>query len=245
MRGRNIYPQDLEEVITRNQPLLMAGAAVAFAVQSQSTEDVVLVVEASPDQGRTLRDKDTAAALVTALLQRVAESHELVPAEIYILRPGKLPRTSSGKVRRVAARQEWADTRFVASQMHKWVRPATTRDYAPPVANSATPLTRPELEIWLLERLSRHTGTAKHEIALDEPFASYGLDSITAVEMIDDINKLMIGGRTVDPVDLFDYPTIASLLDHIFDSEPGSAVATHNTSDLEREAEALAALLDA
>ena len=247
VRGRNIYPQDVEEAATREQPLLWTGAAAAIGSNAGQGEEVVLIAEAALASVSALRDETKARDLVADMLRRIADMFEVTPAEICIIRPGRLPRTSSGKIRRGSARQEWETTGFSSALIYRWVRPATRPADFPEAPVTAKPLSRQQVEDWLLERLAHHSGQPKHQIDLDEPFSSYGLDSMTAIEMIEAINRLNIGDRTVDPVDLYDYPTIARLLDHMFASDPKAKfeeTAASRNDELDREAAALRMLLD-
>ncbi len=240
VRGRNVYPQDVEETATRGQPALATGAAAAFAVDRGRGEEVVLAAEATRQGVTALKDPDAAEALVADVLARVSETHEIAPIELVVVKPGRLPRTSSGKIRRSAALAEWQETGFEPHVVHRWSRPATpTSDAAEaPLAVAS----RAELEDWLIARLAAQSGRPAHEIDLDEPFASYGLDSVTAIELVAAVNRLEIGARKVDPTDLYDHPTVKRLLDYMF--EGGASAQPHGGAGLADEAAALRALLD-
>lgn len=246
IRGRNIHPQDVEESATRNEPRLWTGGSAAFGVDRGAGEELILIVEAGRSSVSALKDEASGSALAADLVARIVEAHEVMPAEIAIVRPGRIPRTTSGKIRRSAAREEWRESGFAAGLIHRWTRPEgdAAGAFAGPVIGEC--LTRQDVEAWLLARLAHHSGRPPHQIALDEPFASYGLDSRTAIEMITAINGLNIA-RTVEPTDLYDHPTIERLLDHMFDPEAAqpAETKTDETSDLETEAAALRALLDA
>ncbi len=100
----------MEETATRGEPALATGAAAAFAVDRGRGEEVILAAEATRQGVTALKDPAAGEALVSALLARVAEQHEIAPIEVVVVRPGRLPRTSSGKIRRSAALAEWEDT---------------------------------------------------------------------------------------------------------------------------------------
>ncbi|MBB3996733.1 AMP-binding protein [Aureimonas pseudogalii] len=250
VRGRNLYPQDIEEAATRDLPDLSTGAAAAFAVDRGRGEEVVLLAEATRGGVAALKDGDAAASLVARVTKRLGEGLQITPAEICIVKPGRIPRTSSGKIQHGAARAEWRETGFEPHLVHRWIRPDPA--VADPNAVPPAIATRGELEAWLVERLASHSGQAPHQVDLDEPFASYGLDSVTAIETIAAINALDLGARRVQPVDLYDYPTIQRLLDHMFDACEQAAPppanetddATPTDRDVDREAAALRALLD-
>jgi 1-acyl-sn-glycerol-3-phosphate acyltransferase len=98
--GRNIYPQELEELIGGVQGV-RKGCVAAFASQDRraGTERLVVIAETR------LRD----APALDDLRRRISEASamllDLPPDEIVLARPGSVPKTSSGKLRRSAARQ--------------------------------------------------------------------------------------------------------------------------------------------
>lgn len=98
IRGRNIWPQDIEH-IAETQPEVRAGGAVAFAAPDGDGDDTcVLLVECRETRA------EARAELIARLAQLVQRELaleclvELVPAH-------HLPRTSSGKLSRARARQ--------------------------------------------------------------------------------------------------------------------------------------------
>ncbi len=93
VRGRNVYPQDLERIAQRAFPGLGEGAAAAFQV---GHERLALVVEVD----RSLRNKFDAAAAIKAIREAVMHEFELSLHEIGFLAPASIPLTTSGKVRR-------------------------------------------------------------------------------------------------------------------------------------------------
>jgi fatty-acyl-CoA synthase len=70
-------------------------------VPGAACEDLVVVVES-----RTARPE----ALQETIKQRVNEQLQLVVSEVVIALPGSLPKTSSGKVQRAKARQQYLDS---------------------------------------------------------------------------------------------------------------------------------------
>ncbi|HYH47690.1 MAG TPA: fatty acyl-AMP ligase, partial [Thermoanaerobaculia bacterium] len=101
LRGRNLYPQDVELTAEQSHPALRAGGCAAFGVEDGDGER--LVVAAEVERRREAEAGEAAAALRRA----VAEEHEVQVHEVVLLRAGELPRTTSGKVRRRACREAW------------------------------------------------------------------------------------------------------------------------------------------
>jgi 1-acyl-sn-glycerol-3-phosphate acyltransferase len=93
--GRNLVPQEIEEVAAGVEGL-RKGCVVAFGVWNEGAATESLVVA-----GET-RASDPAVRerLEAAVSQRVSEAVGVPPDRVVLLRPGSVPKTSSGKIRR-------------------------------------------------------------------------------------------------------------------------------------------------
>jgi fatty-acyl-CoA synthase len=104
VRGRNIWPQDVE-YIAEQRPEVRSGDAVAFAVQGgPAGEDHAVVLV----QSREL-DDDKRDALKERIQARVRQEL-LVDCLVALVPAHTLPRTSSGKLSRSRARTEYLQT---------------------------------------------------------------------------------------------------------------------------------------
>ncbi len=100
--GRNLVPQEIEEAAAAVEGV-RRGCVAAFGVDSPSlgTEALVVVAET--------RATDAAARerIASAVTRSVAEAVDVPPDEVVLVAPGVVPKTSSGKVRRAAAREQY------------------------------------------------------------------------------------------------------------------------------------------
>ncbi|WP_394829865.1 fatty acyl-AMP ligase [Pendulispora albinea] len=101
VRGRNYYPQDLEWTARHAHPALAERIGAAFAIPSEGGEHLVLVHEVTKSSHLDVEQ------VATAIRERIAEVHELSVHRVLLIRPGALPRTSSGKVRRAQCRADF------------------------------------------------------------------------------------------------------------------------------------------
>ncbi|PVC77005.1 fatty acyl-AMP ligase [Streptomyces sp. CS131] len=99
-QGRNYYPQDVELSAERSADGLHPNCAVAFAVERDGKERLVVVVEAD---GRTVRAHGTE-SLRERVVRAVHDHHRLTADTVLLVRRGAIPKTSSGKVQRRACR---------------------------------------------------------------------------------------------------------------------------------------------
>jgi fatty-acyl-CoA synthase len=95
--GRNVYPQDIETAAAA-VPGVRPGGVAAFGVPGPDGDRLIVAVEARPGDAPGL-DREVAAA--------VAGGAGLRPAEVMVLHPGRLPKTSSGKVRRAETKRRY------------------------------------------------------------------------------------------------------------------------------------------
>ncbi|HUP37370.1 MAG TPA: AMP-binding protein, partial [Candidatus Limnocylindria bacterium] len=100
--GRNLYPQEIEELIG-DVPGVRRGCVAAFGVPDPTGGTERLVVAAETRQSGAGRRR----ALEAAIRERVLDGVGLPPDAIALYPPGSVPRTSSGKIRRRAAREAY------------------------------------------------------------------------------------------------------------------------------------------
>jgi fatty acid CoA ligase FadD32 len=98
--GRNHFPQDIEATVQEAHPAIRRDHVAAFAVDGPETERLVVVAERS----REAADLEEIRRVVRAA---VAGGHDLALHDLVLVRPGGVPRTSSGKVARSASRQRY------------------------------------------------------------------------------------------------------------------------------------------
>jgi 1-acyl-sn-glycerol-3-phosphate acyltransferase len=95
--GRNIYPQELEELVGEVEGV-RKGCVAAFPSGGAGTERLVLLVETrltAPSDLEALRNK---------IIEVAKTGLDMAPDEVVLAPPNTVPKTSSGKLRRSAAR---------------------------------------------------------------------------------------------------------------------------------------------
>jgi acyl-CoA synthetase (AMP-forming)/AMP-acid ligase II len=102
VRGRNLYPEDLEKIAAAAHPALRPGCAAAFAVDFGGSEQVALALEV--EEGA-----EHFAAISSAVVSATRAAFDVVPHEVLLLAPGTLPKTSSGKIQRSTCRSALAE----------------------------------------------------------------------------------------------------------------------------------------
>jgi len=116
--GRKLYPQDIELTVEQSHPALRPGCCVAFSVDGAGEEQLIIAAEIEPryqpavpnppdgdararPNGRLPLDVE---AVVRTIRRTVAEEHDARAHTVVLLRAGRIPMTTSGKVQRHACR---------------------------------------------------------------------------------------------------------------------------------------------
>ncbi|HSR98520.1 MAG TPA: fatty acyl-AMP ligase [Kofleriaceae bacterium] len=102
VRGCNHYPEDIERTIERAHPALRAGCGVVFGVDVAGEERVVAVHEVARGIGGA--GGAGVAEIAAGVTEAVAMRHGLRLHASLLVKPGTIPKTSSGKLRRTATR---------------------------------------------------------------------------------------------------------------------------------------------
>jgi acyl-CoA synthetase (AMP-forming)/AMP-acid ligase II len=178
LHGRNLYPQDLEWTAERSHPDLQPGCGAAFSVEEDDQERLVIAYEFAP------RRRPDVAAVAGAVRRAIADEHGADLHALVLLRPGGVPRTSSGKVRRRDCRAA-----FLAGTLDAvgdWR--ATGRQSGAALSRAAILALAPHerqalLETYFRDQLARVLRLAPTALDLHQPINTLGLDSLTTLEL--------------------------------------------------------------
>jgi fatty-acyl-CoA synthase len=104
--GRSHYPQDIESTVAEASPMVRRGYVTAFSVPDNGlrecdTSDSSLVIVAERAAGTSRDDPQPA---VEAIKAAVSHRHGLTASDVLLLPAGAIPRTTSGKLARLACR---------------------------------------------------------------------------------------------------------------------------------------------
>jgi acyl-CoA synthetase (AMP-forming)/AMP-acid ligase II/alkylation response protein AidB-like acyl-CoA dehydrogenase/acyl carrier protein len=121
INGRNVYPQDVEEVIERAIDFIEPNMCAAFSVEIDGQERLAIVAEANrslvraaqqaakdASKAEQLRAKDDYLAKIESMAhnicQVIGQQFDVSVSSIVFVKPGTFPRTTSGKVQRTRCR---------------------------------------------------------------------------------------------------------------------------------------------
>ncbi len=103
IRGQNYYPQDIEQTVDKSHPALRPGCSAAFAVEVKGLERLVIVQEVERSYLRKLNMNE----IIGSFREAVTAEHGLQVYATVLVKPGSIPKTSSGKIQRHACRAKF------------------------------------------------------------------------------------------------------------------------------------------
>jgi amino acid adenylation domain-containing protein len=186
IRGRNHYPQDIELTAEQSHPALRSGCGAAFSVDEAGAESLVVVQEIE----RTVQNPNFA-EVCGAIRRTLAAEHELHAYGVVLIKSGSLPKTSSGKVQRHAARAG-----FLAGTLKTVAVSRITDSEASPLEHrlnresllALEPSARQSaLTGYLLEQLAQRLSVKTSNLDSRQALGTLGLDSLMALELRNNI----------------------------------------------------------
>ncbi len=248
IRGRNLYPQDIETSVEQSDALLRAAPCAAFSVEVDNDEKLVILQEL--DSGQLASSE----ALARGIRRAVVAAHDIQPHAVVFIGSGELPKTASGKIQRQACRKMYlAGTLNVlaASLVDAPAIQPPRRAEIPedPIPAQAAPTqeslrdksraARAELlTAYLQSLIARNLKVPPSQVDAQQPLTVLGLDSILAIELAEEMETNL--GINLPMATLLQGASIAECVNVLLDaqaaqtadpeeknSDPGHAWDTH------------------
>ncbi|MBW4625289.1 MAG: AMP-binding protein [Brasilonema octagenarum HA4186-MV1] len=211
IRGRNLYPQDIELTAERSHSSLRSSSGAAFSVEVENEERLVIVQELE------FRAKPNLEEVTAAIRQAVVEEHEIQVYGILLIKPGTISKTSSGKIQRRATRAQFlaGELEIINSSILDDTDELGSQTSLSREAILATPPEkRPPLLIpYLQTQIARVLKVAASQLNSEVPLSTFGLDSLMVFELKNQIQVDL--GVTISIEDFFKDASVVLLATQI------------------------------
>jgi FkbH-like protein len=204
--GRNHYPQDIEATVEAAHPSVRESCVAAFSIEGAADVAGELAVVVAEARGGTDVERD---AIKVAIRRAVSDAHGLALHEVVLVRSHTILKTSSGKIQRSACRRALLDGQL------ELLGKGGDGIAVPPFPPSE-PLPAPSgqgLRTWLVQAVASRARLDPAQVDLDRPLTEMGLGSRALVELTGQLAERL--GRDLPATILFEYPTIARVLQHL------------------------------
>lgn len=109
IRGRNHHPEDIEATVQE----ITRGRVAAISVPVNSTEKLVTVIEVKKRGDSTTEARRWLSEVRSDVTSAISNAHGLNVGDLVLVRPGSIPTTTSGKVRRAACVEQYRQDQFI------------------------------------------------------------------------------------------------------------------------------------
>jgi acyl-CoA synthetase (AMP-forming)/AMP-acid ligase II len=119
IKGRNHYPQDIEKTVEETSTWIRPSCVASFSVDLEGEEKLIILAEVERKYWTSNRSQAksngknpsevimTVKELTQVIRREIAKNHDLQVHSTLLLKPGSLPKTSSGKIQRHACRTDF------------------------------------------------------------------------------------------------------------------------------------------
>ncbi|HVF91386.1 MAG TPA: aminotransferase class I/II-fold pyridoxal phosphate-dependent enzyme [Blastocatellia bacterium] len=261
IRGRNIYPQDIERTVERIADFVKPNACAAFAIEADGREALGMVIEADRALVRAAQRSSRESAppegieeLVSRIRRAIVEEYEIPLQRVTFVMPGSFPRTTSGKVQRSACRSgmlkgELNEVYSFDCAESSQARPAAgerarSEAFALPHSPGTSPAraeTKADFDLKTMIQ-DRVIAIARDEMKLkidrvdfDTPLTSLGIDSVGMVTLAVDLEEKT--GKEISGDTLYENQTINELAAYLRNARPMGGNRKPSCRSLSRHAE--------
>ncbi|WP_125717732.1 non-ribosomal peptide synthetase/type I polyketide synthase [Pseudoalteromonas rubra] len=208
-RGKNYYPQDIELTVVEAHAAMDNNGGAAFSYLSEQGEErLVIVQQVKRTAVRKLNEQEIFAAITSA----ITEQHGITPYEVVLIKPGRILKTSSGKIQRQENKRHYLADTFDVLARSRAPEAATEQP-----SRNANMLNHSEVEVRLRKVLQQVVGDEvdrqPNSLDVDATFLSLGVDSMKAVRISGELMELH--DIELEATVLYEHPSIAQLAHYL------------------------------
>ena len=223
IRGRNYYPQDIEQTINSSSIHLQNNACAVFSVENGDEQKIIAVQEIKRS---SIRKADFQQIRRNAK-KAVYESHGISLDEFLIVKPGRIAKTSSGKIQRQKNKDEYHNNALHLAVPARQNPTPGGISAVNEIQNEKVDPSRNKLKQLITDWCSERFPDKHILLQNDGVFSDIGMDSVASVELIGYLEKIL--GKKYDDSLIYQYPTLSRLTKFL--SNDSDSVEVHELSN--------------
>lgn len=221
INGANYYPQDIEEHAQVAHPALRKGGMAAIGITQGPSEALVLFAEL---ERQALSQVQANPGLLNDIAGKVCEAvgqhFDLPVTRIVYLKPGQLPKTSSGKIQRQECKRRYL--KDATDALALWPLADTTSDERKKQMSNIekalariTELGPDHLRVFslLTQLMSSKYGVQLSDFDIEKSIFFYGIDSLNIIDIHAHLEKKL--GCSIPTVAFFRANNFMEMIDDI------------------------------
>jgi acyl-CoA synthetase (AMP-forming)/AMP-acid ligase II/acyl carrier protein len=241
VHGKNHYPGDIERTAQAVHDALMLDSGAVFSIDVEGVERIVIAQEIKQARARDFTSDATLAdTIIEAMKEAINRHHEVQVHGVMLTKPGRIFKTSSGKIRRSACRDAYVAQQFEhvgnwqSLELQRFLAGETvTRNEAH--VDKFDVITPATIEQQILKWIAQRIGVGIDEIDANANATSLGLDSVDVMSLFGDITGAMQLPIEPDAVQLWEIDSVKELAQRLYDAHTrqGASGAQPDSGEIE------------
>jgi len=216
-RGRNFYPTDIEQIVSKSHRSLVSNGSAAFAHSIDDVEHLIVFQEVGRQYIQHLPTDEIFNNIKKSLLEELG----IDVYDVVLLKPLGLPRTSSGKIKRSFCKHlyEEKSVEQLASYQNSKNNIPTLRFGKK--SNENKPIkagSKDEIKLRIISKIESLTGNVIEDYFISNNILSFGIDSIKMMDFVSWVYDDY--GVRVDIVQLLSGMSLKCLVDELYSLKP-------------------------
>ena len=210
--GKNVYPQDIEVIVQNSSKDFKTNSGAIFSIGVNGKERLIVTQEIKRTSLKTYKKED----LFKAIREEIFKEFDLQVLDIFILKPGTIPVTSSGKIKRGQCKEWYLKREFPGvlnillnekkndktstSKVNLNIKVQKSKDYI-------------EFVDWIKEKIAKLISKPVTHINKYDSFSELGLSSIQMIRLTGELSDYF--KREISPAELYDFSTIEKITHYL------------------------------
>ena len=223
IRGNNYFPQDIEQTAQESHLAFQQGTTVAFSVSNGSDEHLVVVQEV-----RRVPPQSDFEDLTSTIKQAISLEHALPVQAVVLVKPGSIPKTTSGKLQRQVCKDAFLTNSLTSLHTSMYTEnQQTLPDFALDhtlLLNATTDEQQQLLENFVATSIAQSLNMNLDSLKSNQPINELGIDSLMSAQLTCQVEKAT--GVTLPPSTFLQNCSLGTLTTQILSQLPDQ-IAVH------------------
>jgi len=205
IRGKNYYPQDIEQTVEICHPDLRKGCCAVFSIEEKNEEHLIILQELKKNINHINENE-----IIYKIREHVSNEHYLNVFAIGLLKAGTIVKTSSGKIQRNTCKKKYLEKKITFVKLwelnnEKKQKFLFTKFNKTNNIDNNTKITKSIIQ-WLTNYISDMSQINEKNIDIYKSIYDYGVDSIMIAQILSDLEQWL--GVIIEDSFFEDYQTI-------------------------------------
>lgn len=207
IRGKNHYPHDIEWTMENAHSSLLAGAGVAFSIEKDNKEQLVVIQEVKRTEIRKINGEE----VIKAIKKAIIKEHDIEIYGVVLVKPRRVLKTSSGKLQRRACKKLFLEETLDILYSETFEQETVYTEFISPQQEA---FNASNIEREIIRQVAKILKISPQEIHRKDAIDDIGLDSMSKLDLIVRLeNQYYIQISTPEVIEITTIAELAALIE--------------------------------